>query len=78
MRRLPAFLAAAVAVVSVSSHPAPAAAQTGIGRLFACDATGNKQEGGAAIGAVLGGLLGSTVVMTVAPKNANVAAPKKL
>ena len=25
-----------------------------------------------------GGLLGSTVVMTVAPKNANVAAPKKL
>ena len=25
-----------------------------------------------------GGMLGSTVVMTVAPKNANVAAPKKL
>ena len=61
MRSLSSILAATLAVVTVSTHAAPAAAQTGIGRLFACDATGQKQEGGAAIGAVLGGLLGSQI-----------------
>ena len=61
MRSLSSILAATLAIVTVSTHAAPAAAQTGIGRLFACDATGQKQEGGAAIGAVLGGLLGSQI-----------------
>jgi len=61
MRRFPAFLAASLAIVTVSSHAAPAAAQNPISRLFSCEQSGRKQEGGAAIGAVVGGLLGSQV-----------------
>lgn len=61
MRRLSALLAASLALVSVTSAPAPAAAQTGLGRLFSCDQGGRKQEGGAALGAVIGGLVGSQI-----------------
>ena len=61
MRRFPAFLAASLAIVTASSHAAPAAAQNPISRLFSCEQSGRKQEGGAAIGAVVGGLLGSQI-----------------
>jgi surface antigen len=61
MRRISTILAATVAVVAVSSNAPPAAAQTGLGRLFACEQSGQKQEGGAAVGAVLGALVGSQI-----------------
>lgn len=61
MRRLSAIFAATLAVVTVSSHAAPAAAQTGLGKLFSCEQSGRKQEGGAALGAVIGGLVGSQI-----------------
>ena len=43
---------------TLGSAPVAAQAQTGV---FNCGAEGKKQEGGAAIGAILGGLLGSQV-----------------
>lgn len=42
----------------IGAAPVAAQAQTGV---FGCAAEGKKQEGGAAIGAILGGLLGSQV-----------------
>jgi surface antigen len=61
MRPLSTIVAAALAIVSVSSHATPAAAQTGLGRLFSCEQSGRKQEGGAAVGALVGALVGSQI-----------------
>lgn len=60
MRRLPAFAAISLALLA-AGQASQAQAQNPISRLFSCEQSGRKQEGGAALGAVVGGLLGSQV-----------------
>jgi len=54
MRRL--FVAATLALAAT-----PAAAQTGLGSLFSCDAPGQANTGGAVVGGLIGALAGSQV-----------------
>lgn len=62
MRHLIVSVSALAAIAVPMSVPLPAAAQGNpISNLFACEATGGKQEAGALAGAALGALLGSQV-----------------
>ncbi len=61
MRRLVLTVSAIAAIAATTTAPLPAAAQNPISGLFACEATGGKQEVGALAGAALGALLGSQV-----------------
>ncbi|MFZ0266502.1 SH3 domain-containing protein [Caulobacter sp.] len=55
-------LSVGAVLASLVVAPMPAMAQSkGIGGLFACEGSGNKQEGGALIGAGVGALLGRTI-----------------
>jgi surface antigen len=58
MRRHMLFAAACAALALPA---APAAAQTGLGGLFACDAPGSANTGGAVIGGLVGALAGSQI-----------------
>lgn len=58
MRHL-AVTAAACATLALAASPA--AAQTGLGGLFSCDAPGSANTGGAVIGGLVGALAGSQV-----------------
>ncbi|MBL8773656.1 MAG: SH3 domain-containing protein [Phenylobacterium sp.] len=55
MRRL------ALAAAALTLAASPAAAQTGLGGLFGCDAPGSANTGGAVIGGLVGALAGSQV-----------------
>lgn len=59
MRRL--MLIAAVATLAAPMVAGPAAAQSGLGGLFSCDAPGQANTGGAVIGGLVGALAGSQV-----------------
>jgi hypothetical protein len=56
-----AALAAAMAAAALAGAAAPAQAQTLIPGVTGCGASGNKQAGGAVVGALAGGLLGNSV-----------------
>lgn len=57
-----ALAIAAVLGSTLAAAPAPVLAQSKpLGGIFACEGSGNKQEGGALIGAAAGALLGSKV-----------------
>lgn len=61
MRSVALAVIASLALLPAAAAPSAASAQTGLSRLWTCEQSGNKQEGGAAIGAVLGGLVGSQI-----------------
>jgi surface antigen len=61
MRSVAVVAAASLALVPLTLAPARAAAQTGLSRLWSCEQSGQKQEGGAVVGALLGAALGSQV-----------------
>jgi len=61
MRSFAIAATAALITLPLAATPAPAAAQTGLARIFQCEQSGGKQEAGAAMGALIGGLLGSQV-----------------
>ena len=61
-RKISLVLATAVLTASSLAAPAPALAQSRpLGGLFSCEGSGNKQEGGALIGAAAGALLGRSL-----------------
>ena len=61
MRAIHIAAAASLVIAPLAAAPAPAAAQNPISRLFSCEQSGAKQEGGAVVGALLGAALGSQV-----------------
>ena len=61
MRALSIALAAGLIAAPLATVPTQASAQNPLSRLFSCEASGGKQEGGAVVGALLGAALGSQV-----------------
>ena len=61
MRALSILAAAGLIAAPLASAPTQALAQNPLSRLFSCEQSGNRQEGGAVVGALLGAALGSQV-----------------